>query len=111
MTNDELVEKVIETEQRSKSNTRRINELSEQVDAVNRLATAVEVMAKEQGHQTEALKEVKADLSTLNAKVETIEKKPAKRWESVAEKLITAAAGAVATAIVGALIYLLGVAP
>lgn len=111
MTNDELVEKVIETEQRSKSNTHRINELSEQVDAVNRLATAVEVMAKEQGHQTAAIKEVKDDLSTLNKKVETIEQKPGKRWEGIVEKLITAAVGAVATAIVGALIYLLKVAP
>lgn len=87
--------RLTEVEARSKSNTKRINELSSEIEAVNRLATAVEVMAKEQGHQTEALREVKADVVSLTEKVEVIEKEPAKRWKLVAEKVITTIVAAV----------------
>ena len=87
--------RLTEVEARSKSNTKRLNELSSEIEAVNRLATAVEVMAKEQGHQTEAIREVKADVVGLAEKVETIEKEPAKRWKLVAEKVITTIAAAV----------------
>lgn len=87
--------RLTEVEARSKSNTKRINELSSEIEAVNRLATAVEVMAKEQGHQTEALREVKGDVVSLTEKVEAIEKEPAKRWKLVAEKVITTIVAAV----------------
>ena len=40
--------------------------LEKSTEAINRLATSVEVMAKEQKHQTEAIKEVKTDLSDLS---------------------------------------------
>lgn len=111
MTTEEMAVKLAETEARSKSNTHRIDRLEENTDAINRLATSVEVMVREQKHQTEAIKEVKSDLSTLSEKVDTIEQKPAKRWDGIVDKIITAAAGAVITALVGALIYLLGVEP
>lgn len=111
MTTEEMAVKLAETEARSKSNTHRIDRLEENTDAINRLATSVEVMVREQKHQTETIKEVKSDLSTLSEKVDTIEQKPAKRWDGIVDKIITAAAGAVITALVGALIYLLGVEP
>lgn len=86
---------LVETEARSKSNTHRIDELSGQIDAVNRLATAVEVMATEQKHQSEATAKIDEKVATLTDKVDAIEKKPAKRWETVAEKALLVVVGAV----------------
>ena len=63
MTGEEMAVKLAETEARSKSNTHRLDQLEKSTEAINRLATSVEVMAKEQKHQTEAIKEVKTDLS------------------------------------------------
>ena len=48
MTNEELAVKLAETEQRARSNTRRIDKLEQSTDALTRLATSVEVMATKQ---------------------------------------------------------------
>lgn len=109
MTMEELAVKVTEVDARGKSNTHRINELSGQIDAVNRLATAVEVMATEQRHQTGAIQEVKKDLVALDAKVETLEQKPAKRWDGLVEKVVYGLVGALVAALAAGMIYLLGV--
>ena len=76
MTGEEMAVKLAETEARSKSNTHRLDHLEKSTEAINRLATSVEVMAKEQKHQTEAIEEVKTDLSDLSGKVEKIEGDP-----------------------------------
>ena len=107
MTPEEMVVKLAETEARSKSNTHRIDRLEENADALNRLATSVEVMATEQKHQTKAISEVKDDLSNLSGKVDTIEQKPAKRWDGLVEKVIYGAVGALVTAISAGVIYLI----
>ena len=82
-------------EERSKSNTHRINELSGQIVAVNKLAVSVELLVLENKHQTEALKEVKSDVQQLSGKVEAIEQKPAKKWDSIGEKVLWALIAAV----------------
>ena len=110
MNQEEMTVKLTEVDARSKSNTHRINELAGQIDAVNRLATAAEVMATEHKHQTTAMAEIKADVAKLDAKVETIEQKPAKRWDGMVEKIIYGIVGALVTALGAGIIYLLTVA-
>ena len=92
MTGEEMAVKLAETEARSKSNTHRLDHLEKSTEAINRLATSVEVMAKEQKHQTEAIKEVKTDLS---GKVEKIEAEPGNRWKTLVEKVILLVTAAV----------------
>ena len=70
-----------ETEARSKSNEKNIIELRGQIDAVNRLATAVEVMATKQDNLGESV-------DRLTNKVEELESEPAKKWRFVVEKAI-----------------------
>ena len=48
---------------------------------------------------------------TLSDKVDTLEQKPAKRWDGLVDKVIYGIVGALVTAFVGALVYFLGVAP
>ena len=71
-----------ETEARSKSNTKRIDELQCQIDAVNRLATAVEVLATKQDGVSESV-------DRLTVKVEKLEAEPAKRWKFIVEKVVS----------------------
>lgn len=94
---DELVVHVAEIDQRSKSNTHRLNEMGEKIDTLQRLTTAVEVMAMEQKHQTETMEEIKTDVTNLGQKVDIIEKKPGKRWDSMVGYVLSAlAAGMIA---------------
>ena len=111
MTQEEMAVRLVETEARSKSNTHRLDEMDEKVDTLNRLATAVEVMAMEQKHQTETMAEIKTDVNTLGTKVDAIEKKPAKRWDGMVDKVLYGLVGAIVTAMGAGLVYLLTLAP
>ena len=98
MTTEEKVEfehRFSETEHRAKSNTRRIEKLELQTEAIQSLATSVEVMVKEQGHQTEAIERIEKNVEKLDGKVEVLEHKPAKRWESIVDKVIMTIVGAI----------------
>ena len=74
-------------EDRSLRNEDRIEKLEHQTDALNTIAAAVEVMANEQKHQTTAILDIKNDVTALDGKVETLEHKPAKLWDSAVEKV------------------------
>lgn len=109
MTQEEMAVRLVETEARSKSNTHRLDEMEEKVDTLNRLATAVEVMATEQKHQTETMAEIKTDVNTLGTKVDAIEKKPAKRWDTMVKKVFWGTVGVIAAAMGAGIIYLIKV--
>ncbi len=109
MMQEEMAVKLAEVDARSKSNTHRLDELGEKVDVLNRLTTAIEVMAAEQKHQGETMAEIKNDVTALDKKVEAIEQKPAKRWDGMVEKVIYGIVGSLVTALGAGLIYLLTV--
>ena len=95
MTQDEMNVKLTQVDERSKSNTHRLDTMEREVAAVNRLAVSVELLVQENKHQTEALKDVKTDVQSLSGKVEAIEQKPAKKWEDMAGKVLWALVAAV----------------
>ena len=80
--------RLTEVESRSKSNTRRIDKLEESTEAINRLATSMEVMVVKQ-------EEVAETVGKLDAKVTVLEAKPAKRWDNLVDKIILTLAAAV----------------
>jgi t-SNARE complex subunit (syntaxin) len=95
MTSEETAVKLTEVESRAKSNTRRIDKLEQQTEAIQSLATSVEKMVQEQGHQTEAIERIEKNVEKLDGKVEVLEHRPAKRWDSVVDKIIMTIVGAV----------------
>lgn len=74
-------------EDRSKSNTLRLNKLEENTAVLNRLATAVEVMATKQDTMGESV-------DRLETKVDSLEAKPAQQWDKLISTIIGALAGA-----------------
>lgn len=83
----EFNRRLTETESRSKSNTHRIDDLERWRDDQSELVRSVAVMAEKQTRIEEDVGEMKKD-------VKSILDKPAKRWESVVGKIITAIVGA-----------------
>ena len=79
---------LIETAERAKSNTKRINEIECKVNDINRIARSTEVLANEIKHQGETL--VKMD-----RRLAEIEKKPADRLKQITTAIISALAGGV----------------
>ena len=87
MTNEEMTERLVEVEQRSKTNTHRLDAVEKNQEALNSIATSVAVMAEQQ-------KNISEKVDTIDAKVDTLEGKPGKRWERLVDKAIWAFAGA-----------------
>ena len=83
----EFNRRLSETESRSKSNTHRLDELERWQHDQHQLISSVAVMAEKQTRIEEDVGEMKKD-------VKSILDKPAKRWESVVTKILTALAGA-----------------
>lgn len=109
MTNEDFIQRITVTEQRLNDHETRIDKLEKDQKAIQSLATSVAVMASEQKRMGE---DINKTTETLNAIKETMEKfpdlqriektekdletlkmKPAKRWESIVEKVLLLVVG------------------
>lgn len=95
MTHEEIAVKLEDHEHEIGSLKHRMKAAEEANRALNRLATAVEVLAARQSSMSDSMER-------LTGKVETLESKPARRWEALMEKLLFALAGAFAAWLMGA---------
>lgn len=86
--------RLTETEDRSKSNTHRLDKLEKETEAINALATSVQVMATKQDQVIQSVDKLDGNVTKLDGKVTALEIKPAKRWDSIVDKLIWAVVGA-----------------
>ena len=84
---DVIQAKIVEIEQRSKSNTHRINDLEEDNRALHQLATSVEVLATKQETIEANVSEIKDDVKSLKAI-------PGGKWEALVKAVVTAIVGA-----------------
>ena len=73
--------RLTEVEQRSKSNTKRLDELEKSTDAIHDLATSMKVMVQKQDTMNTSITKLTTDVETLKAE-------PGKRWKFVVEKAI-----------------------
>lgn len=80
MQEKELIERLVETEQRSKSNTKRIDEVETEVKENRELTVAVKEIATEMKH----LREEQTD---MNNRLKIIEEKPVKEYEETKSKI------------------------
>lgn len=79
--NKEEIEKLTETSDRSKSNTKRLDRLEDKVDSLYDLTLSVKEIATE-------MKEMRKDMSNMDARIMAIETKPAKRWDGMVDKVL-----------------------
>ena len=80
--------RLTQVEQRSKSNTHRLEKLEASTEAISRLATSMEVMASKQEQVAETVEK-------LDGKVTALEEKPVKRMDGLVDKIIWAVCAAV----------------
>lgn len=82
--------RLTEVESRSKSNTKRIDEIEKRQDNLDDLVSTVKVLADRE-------KRVEDDVKEIKTSVNEIKGKPAKRWEGVIDKVIFTVVGAIVT--------------
>lgn len=79
---EKYIQKIIENEQRSKSNSHRIDEIESEQKNERDLILAVKELAQE-------VKRMREDVSKIDSRLTNIETKPAKRWEQIISLIIT----------------------
>ena len=87
MTEQEMSIRLTAVEQRANSNTHRIETLEQQQKDLNKLVTAVEVLASREMGVERDVKEIKAD-------VKSITQKPARRWDAMVDRVLYVLIGA-----------------
>ena len=97
MTNEELAVKVQRVDDRSRSNSHRLDEVEKKLADNDEMLASIARLDQRQKDMDTDVKEIKADVKSLAGK-------PAKRWETVVDKALMAAV----TAIVGYIVIKLG---
>ena len=83
----EMEHRVTAVEKLAGSNRHRLEGIEKRQDNLDELVKSVALFAQEQEYIKKDVKEIKADVKALTDK-------PAKRWESLVDKLLLVAAGA-----------------
>lgn len=96
----EVEHRITEVEERSKSNTRRLNKLEPIVEEIHTMSETLVEMAVEMKHTNKNVEDIKD-------KVDFLEKAPAKKWNDAQRAFFNAVLGAIGTAIAGGIIYVL----
>ena len=86
--------RLTEVEARSKSNTKRLEEMEERQGSLESLATSVATLATREERVESDVKEIKADVKSLAAR-------PGKRWDAIVDKVIWAVLAAVIAFLLG----------
>ena len=90
MTNEEIIASLQEANDRSKSNTHRLDKMEERQERMEDLVGSVKLLADRQERVEGDVKEIKQD-------VKAIAEKPVKRGEAIVDKLIYALLAALMT--------------
>ena len=85
--NEEQIRMLTEVDQRSRSNTHRLDRLEAATEALNKLAVSVEVMGTN-------LSNMDKTIQKLDKKMEEQEAKPGKRWDELVKTVIGIVVGA-----------------
>lgn len=88
--NEDQIKTLTECEQRSKSNTHRLDKLEQNYEALNRLTVSVETMGV-------SLKNMDQSMQKLDARMGEMESKPGKRWDDLVKTVIGIVVGALLT--------------
>lgn len=80
--------RLTEVEERSKSNTKRLNDMERRQDDLDELVSTVKVLAVREENVESDVKEIKSDVKSLT-------NKSAQRWDGLVEKIVWTIAAAV----------------
>lgn len=82
----EYIELLIETSERSKSNTKRLDNDEKKIEDIHRLALSIETLATE-------VKMMREDMNKMDARVLAIEDKPSKKLDLIWGYIVSAIIG------------------
>lgn len=100
----EIEHRLTETEQRSKSNTHRIDKLEPIVNEIHTISETLVQLVGEVRHTNDAVDKLEKKVDQIDSRVEGVEKKPGDKTEKHKEMAVSTAIGTTVGAVVMAAI-------
>lgn len=97
--------RLTEVEQRSKSNSHRIDKLEPIVEEIHTMSNTMVQLVQEVKHTNEAVSTIDKKVDRMDSRVDEMEKAPAKKWDKVKDKLIDLVLGAMVGFLITGLIW------
>ena len=94
MTNDDIIKTLTENTQRSKSNSKRIDDLERNAEILNKMVSSLKVLASNQHNMS-------VQIDKIDSKVSRLEEAPLKRWQAIMGYVLASLCSAGAGVIIG----------
>ena len=94
MTNDEIIKTLTENAQRSKSNSKRIDDLERNAEILNKMVSSLKVLASNQHNMS-------VQIDKIDSKVSRLEEVPLKRLQAIIGYVLASLCSAGAGVIIG----------
>lgn len=101
----EMEHRFTELEQRSKSNTHRLDKLEPVVEEIHTMSNTMVKLVQEVKHTNEAVNSLDEKVDRMDSRVDEMERAPVKKWSSAKNTVFAAALGAVTAFLAAGLIW------
>ena len=97
--------RLTEVEQRSKSNSHRIDKLEPIVEEIHTMSNTMVQLVQEVKHTNEAVSTIDKKVDRMDSRVDEMEKAPAKKWDRVKDKLLDLVLGAMVGFLIAGILW------
>ena len=97
--------RLTEIEQRSKSNSHRIDKLEPIVEEIHTMSNTMVQLVQEVKHTNETVSTIDKKVDRMDGRVDEIEKAPAKEWSSTKRTILNTVLGAVVGFLIAGLMW------
>lgn len=101
----EVEHRITELEQRSKSNTHRIDKLEPVVDEIHTMSNTMVQLVQEVKHTNETVTNLDIKVDRMDSRVDEMERAPAKKWSNAKQTAVNTLIGVVVGFLAAGLIW------
>ena len=101
----EVEHRITEVEQRTKSNTHRLDKLEPIVDEIHTMSNTMVQLVQEVKHTNETVNSLNTKVDRMDSRVDEMEKAPAEEWKSTKKKVFDTVIGVVVGFLMAGIIW------
>ena len=101
----DIEHRITEVEQRTKSNTHRLDKLEPIVDEIHTMSNTMVKLVEEVKHTNEAVTSLDAKVERMDSRVDEMESAPGKQWSDLKKSVVNGLVGALITFIAAGIIW------
>lgn len=101
----EVEHRITEVEQRTKSNTHRLDKLEPIVEEIHTMSNTMVQLVQEVKHTNESVNNLNTKVDRMDSRVDAMEKAPAEEWKNTKKKLFDTIIGVIGGFIIAGIMW------